>query len=219
VAARDIERRLQDPFFLPKALPEQLASRELHHRVKNDLELLRALLSLQAGKIESTDAREAIATAANRVGSLVDLYETLHRSGEYRDVTTTELLAVLLPSLQEKASSEAVTITGDAEPCTVIPVHLARTASIVINELTTNALKHGLQSTEHLLVEIRLEQRLGQLEITVRDTGPGYPPTVLRSGGSGFGLEIVRCLALQHGGSLDIENESGALARLSLPVA
>ena len=218
VAARDIERRLQDPFFLPKAVPEREASRELHHRVKNDLELVRALLAIQAGKTETDIAREAIIDAADRIASLVHLYETLHRSGEYRDVTATELLAVLVPSLQEKATSQAVTITGDAEPSTVIPVNLARTTSLVINELTTNALKHGHQGAEHLRVEIRLEQEAGRLNIIVRDSGPGYPRSVLRGGASGFGLEIVQSMALQHGGFLELENDSGALARFTLPM-
>jgi PAS domain S-box-containing protein len=210
VVARDIEGRLEDPFLVPRGAEEE--SRELRHRVKNDLELVRSLLSLQARSLGEEPAKEAILEAADRVGALVSLYETMHCSAGRESQDCAELLETQLRYLRKKAPQKLVTIYGHASPDRRIPIRLARTVSIMVNELVTNAIKHARRSGEKLSVEVYLEKREGHLELTVRDSGPGFPEHVILGEGTGLGLQIVRNMARQHGGRVTLSNDSGAVA-------
>lgn len=218
VVARNVEGRSESPVLDLRECRSLEAIREVHHRVKNDFDLARSILSLQADQEDVESAKTALLDAADRVTAIGRTYEILQHSSRIRRVATSELLAEVLPALERKAEVHGRRVVSRIENAVDITVPLARTISVVLNELVTNSLKYGQAPTGNGVVAVRLAgiPDAGTLSLTVRDDGPGHPENVLNGHGWGFGLEVVKSLAEQHGGRLNLSNDRGAVAEVLL---
>ena len=190
--------------------------REIHHRVKNNLQTVSALLRLQARRMTTEEARQGLEQAMRRVATIAMVHETLSR-GFSQNVDFDELIERQFRLAAEVAAPEQTVRTRMIGEFGELPARLATPLALVINELVTNAVEHGLaQRTGTVTLEARRvpDEENGQvLEIVVRDDGVGMSDTVVeefgagsfrRSGpGEGLGMQIVRTLvASELGGSI-----------------
>lgn len=210
VLVRDVsDLRRRDRMLLSK----DAMIREIHHRVKNNLQTIAALLRLQGRRLESAEAREAIEEAQRRVRSIAIVHETLSR--ETSDtVEFMEIIQPLVGVVQETVSSAEqqleFSVEGDVG---VIPGAVATVLAVILNELMQNAVDHafpyvdGEVSQGKILISI---DRIGEiLEVRVSDSGVGFPPGFVMADSEGMGLSIVRTLIRSElGGSIEI-NDSG----------
>ena len=180
----DLRRREQ------ALLGKDAAIREIHHRVKNNLQTVSSLLRLQGRRLTDENARIAIAEAGRRVATIAVVHELLaHNPGsivDFDDVADRVITLTIETSTREKTKPHVTGIFGE------LPSEKATTLALVLAELVANAIEHATIAGEHLDVEIHAARKGDQLTVTISDNGPGIALPVNTDGG--LGLAIVSTL-------------------------
>ncbi len=192
--------------------------REIHHRVKNNLQTVSALLRLQSRRIEDSSARNALEEAVRRIASIALVHETLSNSSE-ESVAFDEVLDRLVTNaleLSPRMSEIAIVrvgLAGTLEP------RLATPLALVVTELIHNALEHGL-SEKGSQLQITIARDPQRISITVGDDGVGLPAGFQIDASSNLGLQIVRTLTENElHGELSLETQpSGTQAIVTFPL-
>lgn len=192
--------------------------REIHHRVKNNLQTVSALLRLQARRIEDPAASAALNEAVRRIASIALVHETLS-SGSDSSVAFDDVLDRLVThslDLSSRMNELAITRTGflgSLDPTIATPL------SLVVTELIHNALEHGLEHAGSSL-EIALERGAARANISIIDDGVGLPEGFDLATSSNLGLQIVRTLTENElKGELVLESAGNkTVARLTFPI-
>jgi two-component sensor histidine kinase len=182
--------------------------REIHHRVKNNLQTVAALLRLQARRIESDRGREALEEAVRRVGSIAIVHETLSQNLDER-VEFDEIADRVLSMVAEISPGKVTTRRSGRFG--ILTAEVATPLSMVLTELLQNALEHGFGAGEEGTVQVTADRGPEQqLTITVRDDGRGLPAGFDPQRGGNLGLQIVRTLVVgELGGTFDMVPAEG----------
>jgi two-component sensor histidine kinase len=217
VLVRDVtEVRRRDRALLSK----DATIREIHHRVKNNLQTVAALLRLQARRTPHSEAQEALTESVRRVASIALVHEALAASVDER-VDIDEVLDRVLPMMNDLARPDRrVSMRREGE-VGVLPAVMATPLVMVVTELVSNALEHGFAERSSGSVVIAARRTAAQLEVEVRDDGCGLPDTFSLERAPGLGLQIVRTLVdSELAGSLSIRpgEDSGTRAVLGVPL-
>jgi two-component sensor histidine kinase len=217
VLVRDVtELRRRDLALLSK----DATIREIHHRVKNNLQTVAALLRLQARRTAIPEARRALAESVRRVNSIALVHEALSVSVAER-VDLDELVDKVLPAIGDGATADSRAKVSRDGSFGTLPAALATPLVLVLTELVHNALAHAFPPGEAGEVVVAAKRSAAALDVVVADDGRGMPPEFDLDASAGLGLQIVRTL-------LDSELESelqlrprpggGTEAVLSLPL-
>jgi two-component sensor histidine kinase len=205
------ERRRQEE-LMAKALKEkELLLHEVHHRVKNNLQLISSLLSLQEEEA-SPDATRILKDAQNRIRSLSLAHERLYSAKDLSSIDLGEYATQIVTALLSGCEADAIAFEPDFAP---LPVTLdeAIPCGLIINEAVTNALKHAFPAEwagpRRIAVRIGVAKE-GRRFIEIRDSGAGIPPGTRSGSERGIGITIMRLLSSQLGGDLSITSEDGA---------
>lgn len=192
--------------------------REIHHRVKNNLQTVSALLRLQSRRIEDPAASAALEEAVRRIGSIAMVHETLSGSSE-ESVAFDDVLDRLVSNARELSPRvNAITIEREGAVGALEP-RLATPLALVVTELIHNALEHGLASSGDSL-RIVVERNQEECSIRIYDNGIGLPVDFNLASSSNLGLQIVRTLTENElRGQLTLEGElEGTSARVTFPL-
>jgi two-component system, sensor histidine kinase PdtaS len=166
--------------------------REMHHRVKNNLQTIAMLLRLQMSASRDLRAEDVLAETINRILSIAAVHETLSEQG-LRVVDVKKVLERVVRSIAETMLTAgqhiAITVSGDG---LVLPSREATSLSLATSELVQNALKHAFAGRESGKISVELHDRAGSCEVVVEDDGVGSPQTSATS--KGLGLQIVETL-------------------------
>ncbi|MDG4595663.1 MAG: PAS domain S-box protein [Candidatus Contendobacter sp.] len=194
--------------------------KEIHHRVKNNLQLISSLLDLQAGYVEDQSVRNQLRESRNRVKSMALIHERLYQIPNLAQINLADYAHDLVTHLihayatPERAITARVAVpTG--EP--VLGVESAVPCGLIINELVTNALKHAFATRRAGEIVISLGVADGQRTLRVRDDGIGFPPTVDFRHTPSLGLAIVMTLVKQLKGSIELRTEAGTEFVVAFP--
>jgi two-component sensor histidine kinase len=176
--------------------------REIHHRVKNNLQTVAALLRLQARRMDSDKAREALEEAVRRVGSIAIVHETLSQTLDERvefDEIADRVLAMVAEISPGRVTARRAGRFG------ILTAEIATPLSMVLTELLQNALEHGFGPGESGSVDITATRGRELITITVQDDGRGLPPGFDAQQAGNLGLQIVRTLVVgELGGTFDM---------------
>lgn len=193
--------------------------REIHHRVKNNLQTVAALLRMQSRRLESADGKEALRDAMRRVSSIAMVHETLSYS-LVEEVAFDEVCDKILEMVGDLAASAGTVRAHRRGTFGVIPAEMATSLSMVITELCQNAVEHGLSSASGV-VEVVPRREGNLLTIEILDGGQGLPEGFAIEGQKSLGLSIISTLIHDLKGTLALENRTdthGTVARIVLPV-
>jgi two-component system, sensor histidine kinase PdtaS len=196
--------------------------REIHHRVKNNLQTVAALLRLQARRLRAPEARAALDEAVRRVGSIAIVHETLSRAPD-EVVDFDEVAGRVAMMATEVAAPESRVKPGLSGAFGLLPAAVATPLALVLTELLQNALQHGLtKSTGGALggkLEVAAHRNNGQLTVTVTDNGVGLPEHFDLESTASLGLQIVRTLVVAElGGRLQISPQPGGGTRVGVEI-
>ncbi|MDO5500686.1 MAG: sensor histidine kinase [Propionibacteriaceae bacterium] len=195
--------------------------REIHHRVKNNLQTVAALLRMQARRIPSPEARSALTEAVSRVAAIAVVHETLSQS--YDDaVEFDEVADRVLKMLGGLALTRGDAVSARREGSFgLVPAEVATSLSLVVTELCQNAMEHGLVESHHGLLRVVPRVVGNQLRVQVIDDGIGLPPDFSLETSGSLGLSIVATLMSDLGGTFQLANNPdgpGSCAEISLPL-
>lgn len=188
VLVRDVtDQRLQEQTLITK----DATIREIHHRVKNNLQTVAALLRIQSRRTRSEEARTALQNAERRVSSIAVVHDTLSE-GLSQSVDFDEVFDRAMKLTSELASIHGAKVRTERRGSFgVLPSGYATPLALALTELVTNAVEHGLVGREDGLVRITATRDDGWLTVQVCDNGSGLPPGRV---GSGLGTQIVKTL-------------------------
>ncbi len=195
--------------------------REIHHRVKNNLQTVAALLRLQARRVDIPAARQALQESVRRVSSIAVVHETLALSiGE--QVRFDDIVDRLLSMMAEVAAPESSVTLRRIGDFGELSAAIATPLAMALTELMQNAVEHAFVGSAHGEVIVRARRERGQLEISVSDDGSGLPDGFRLQDSDRLGLQIVRTLVESElRGSIELERADprGTVGRIVLPLA
>jgi two-component sensor histidine kinase len=174
--------------------------REVHHRVKNNLQIISSLLNLQGDESNDPKLSGIIERAQNRIRSMSLVHETLYRSDDFNGVDFQDYVRTLIADYEGGSDGTPVQVVLEMDPI-VLDLDLAIHCGLLLNELATNAAKHALPARADPKLAIIFRETDGELLLAVEDNGSGLPPDfdIVRS--SHLGLKIAASLAAQLSGS------------------
>lgn len=199
--AEEMERDLRE---------KEVLLREVYHRVKNNLQVVQSLLKMKGRTLSSADAREAIDGAVQRIQVMATVHERLYQMPDLASLS----LPVFLKDIVEGAanssaahsSSIGLDLAADEIP---INLDLAIPLGLLIHELVSNCLKHGLAVNGQQHIKVTIVRKPGAAQLTVQDNGPGLPAGFDLRACKSMGLKVASSLAQRLGGQLTFTSEGG----------
>ncbi len=201
----DISERKKAEEELQRMIDEQnLVLQEVHHRIKNDMNTIRSLLSLQAAYSSSKGEKEALEDARRRLAIMSTIYETLYTGESLHSLSVNPFLLHLIDNVREAYSTDSdIRVITDIEDMK-ISAKLAMPLGIIVNELLTNAYTHGFTEGREGTIRVFVASKRELIEVTVEDNGKGPPESLTQGQAYGFGLQLTSSLTAQHRGTLRI---------------
>jgi two-component sensor histidine kinase len=222
--ARSLLRLHRVEAELRRSLAErEMLLREVNHRVKNSLQLVLSMLSLQGGEFREAGARELFAKAIARVTAIASIHERLYQDADPLSIEMQTYLTGLCAELARAGIGEErhADLRTEIEPLR-LPTENGVSLALIVNELVMNALKHGRPRDRSALIRVSLRRLdAGQARLTIADNGPGLSPD--RTGAttkpaSGLGSRLISMLVRQLNGQLHIEHADGYTAQITFPL-
>lgn len=191
--------------------------KEIHHRVKNNLQLISSLLNMQTDFIGDEKALDAITESKNRVMSMSLIHQNLYQQNDITAVNlktyTTQLSSNILSSYQTGIKPVQLTATA---PDVQVDVDKLVPVGLIINELITNSVKYAFEQQNNPSLVVELQQQQQQLSIIVADNGPGFNMASLQPGKS-FGYKIINAFLKKLKGQINMASENGFRVQITIP--
>jgi two-component sensor histidine kinase len=193
--------------------------REVHHRVKNNLQTISSLLRIQARRSRSVEASRALAEAVERVGSMAVVHEMLSASTDetvdFAQVART-VVDLVRQGLSGSAGKVSVTVEGTTGE---VPASVATSLALVTAELVHNAIEHGYGPQESGSVAVTMKRLPAELRLSVHDDGTGLPETFDIEDDAHLGLAIVRTIVEDDlRGTLAFRGGRGTTVAVTMPI-
>lgn len=207
----DLSERKQNERRIQAALREkELLLEEVHHRVKNNLQVIHSLLDLQVLKITDPDVVTMLRDSQNRIRSMSMIHQTLYQSHDFAQVDFQRFLGELLPNLMDSYGmvSGHVAIEVSANNI-MLPINEAIPCGLIVNELVSNALKHGFPERRRGTIRVMFGQQTnGELELAISNDGVDIPQEQNLERSGSLGLQLVQLLTRQLRGKLEIRRSN-----------
>jgi len=205
------ERRLAEDRIAASLTEKELLLREIHHRVKNNMQVIVSLLRLQSATIRDPEVLSAFSRCADRVMAMAVVHEKLHGSDNLSSISCSNFVDGLVEALAAAHGADPSRITTDVGE---VPLCLdsAVPLGLIITELASNALTHAFPDGQSGTIALGLnpEGDGGEVKLTVFDNGIGLPEVDAASEGGTLGLVLVEQLVKQQlGGTIAIDSEAG----------
>ena len=209
---------------LAQSLAEkEVLIKEVHHRVKNNLQIVASLLRLQAQATKDQAAADVLRESQHRVEAMAMIHEQLYGAADLREVKLAPQARLLMENLFNSFGVDPSRICGqvvvdvrdDNQP--VLGVDQAIPVLLILNELISNALKHGFPEERSGFIRVEAHSRDSRMELAVIDDGVGVPEDFSDGESKALGLQIVEILARQLRGTWELRREGGTMFHLSFP--
>jgi PAS domain S-box-containing protein len=217
--AQDVTERKRTEEALRDSLEEKVALlKEVHHRVKNNLQIVASLLNLQSNRSNSPEVINVLQDTRNRVGSMALLHETLYRSTNLARINFAAYEGDLCRQLLASFGPVAKRVTVENRIARIgLPLEYSVPCGLIVNELISNALKHGFPGDRTGRIVVEMNPSDGELLVlSVKDDGVGLPPELNLSKVSTLGLRLVSNLARQMRGEVSVPASDGVGAAFNV---
>jgi two-component sensor histidine kinase len=189
---------------------QRLLLNELNHRTKNNMQMLQSLLYTAAKKARSDEARQVLDEATGRVAAMASAQRVLYGTTDASRFAATEFLHAVCQTFQQTLPPDVNIVSEEANG--VLSNDIAMPLALILNELLTNAVKHGITDRTRQTVRVGLTEKGGEFEMFVEDDGPGFDLDAVRKGSSG--LQLVLGLARQLQGTFHVVRRPSSRAVL-----
>jgi len=223
----DISERKKSEKQIKKSLEEkELLLKEIHHRVKNNMQIIRSLLSIQSSYIEDQNAIEAFDESEMRIMSMSLVHESLYLSENLSNIDIENYIKKLVETLIITYDGQKINIKYNIENIK-LNIETAIPCGLIINELVTNSIKHAFPADyicgpankkfsdfskmhyPEFQINIEFTQKQDELILIISDNGVGLPEQILKGKNDHLGLKLVEMLVNQLSGTLKIDNDNG----------
>jgi PAS domain S-box-containing protein len=215
----DVTERKQTIEQIKISLHEkEVLLKEIHHRVKNNMQVITSLLSLQSKTIRDEHALTVFQDSQNRVKSMALIHETLYQSEDLSRIDFADYLQKLVAHVRRsyRIRPEAVKINVNVDDVS-LPIDTAVPCGLIINELASNSLKYAFPAETQGEINITFSRADAQYVLRVSDTGVGLPDDFDPDRGNSLGMKLVRMLTGQLCGEMECRNGVGTTFEIKFP--
>jgi|GEM_PF-1917701 len=205
---QDITERKHREVEIAKALKEkETLLAEIHHRVKNNMAIISALLELKLFEGVDEAMTEFIRSSQSRIQSMAKIHEKLYQSDSFSHISFTEYVLEMIDFLKTSYLGGALDVTFDTKIDNVdLNINQAIPCSLIMNELITNALRHAFPASKNGTVTITVTKNGEEIRMTVEDDGIGLPDTFILDHHQSLGMTLIKTLSQQINAELTIGN-------------
>jgi PAS domain S-box-containing protein len=217
----DIDDRRQMETALRASLHEkEVLLQEIHHRVKNNLQIISSLVGMQLRRLQDSASRETLEQCQHRVQAIALIHEKLYQSSSLASVPLTDYVRSLAQDIMHAASASTSSVSLELALADIaLPIDTAIPCGLILNELITNALKHAFPDGRQGIIRISISQLdNGQLQLAVIDNGVGLPSSVDVRRCRSMGLQLVNTLAGQLAAQFEVVVDGGTSVQLTFPL-
>jgi two-component sensor histidine kinase/ligand-binding sensor domain-containing protein len=195
---------------------KEILLKEIHHRVKNNLQTISSMLMLQSAGLKDEQAKKAITESQSRVRSIALVHQKLYQTDGLEKVELNAFVKDLIIQIQSLYRNQSTNITIQQNiPETYLLIDKAIPLGLILNELFTNSFKYAFHSTKIGLIEITLskleaDHKSHKVILTYRDNGPGLASQEVLNNATTLGLRLIKLLSQQIGATLNYSNSNGS---------
>lgn len=219
---RDITSRKRAEYQIKKSLKEkELLLREIHHRVKNNLQVVSSMLNMQARAAKDKDVKNILSESRNRVNAMALIHTELYKSESLSKINMKGFIDKLLVQLLQSYPVSDTKISTSVHVVDYpLPISLAVPMGLIVNELLTNSFKHAFVNRKEGRIDVSLgPSENGALDLTVSDDGVGLPDKFDIATCETLGLHVVKILAEgQLDGKLKIISNEGLTFKIEFKI-
>jgi PAS domain S-box-containing protein len=216
----DLTERKRSEQVLAASLKEkETLLKEIHHRVKNNLQIIYSLINLQSSSISDSKITEIFKESQNRIRSMALIHEKLYQHNDLANINFAEYIDDLVLALSDsyRVNTDKIKITVDAEKV-LLSIDIAISMGLCITELVTNCFKYAFPDSRSGEVRITLKQENSHILLCISDDGVGLPDGFHIEGNESLGLKIVETLVEQHSGRLSVSNNGITEFSIEVPL-
>ncbi len=200
-----------------RGLEKEVLLREVHHRVKNNLQLTSSMLNLQAREITDVHAVQALKDARDRIKAISIVHQELFANDAVSALKPMDYIPSLCRSIESShASSQNISINFDIDPVE-ISLDIAVPLGLFINEAVTNSIKHAFGNESGCVISIICKASPHGLLIAVKDNGKGVSSKIITGEGSGFGMKLLISLGTRLGSKTEFTHVNGTTVSVLIP--
>lgn len=212
------ERKLAEERMKSSLLEKEVLLKEIHHRVKNNLQVISSLMSLQADSVTDQAVRGVFLESRHRIRAMAVVHEKLYRSDNLARVDFDEYLVAVAGELFRSFGSARIAQRFDVQSVQ-LDVDTAIPCGLIVNELITNALKHGFPDNRSGTVTVALKRiDRANVLLSVQDDGIGFPSDTDFRLMSSMGMTLAVSLTQQIGGDISLDTASGTRFTVRIPL-
>ncbi len=193
--------------------------REIHHRVKNNMQIIISLLKLQDFKVEDPKVHEIIRDCRSRIYSMAVIHEKLYQTDELTSIRLDEYISDLADRVMNEFDSgeDRIAFVLQSDNPVLVDIGTGIPLGLILNELITNSMKYAFDPDQTGEIRVVLNRESDLLIITVADTGRGLPEWFTAESSTTLGTELIRGLAMQLDGTVSWKSDHGTVCTLTIP--
>jgi PAS domain S-box-containing protein len=219
----DVTTNKEAEAAIKKALREkEILLREIHHRVKNNMQVITSLLNLQAGQVDDPNTLEVLLESQNRVAAMALVHEALYESDSLAEIDLEKYLSGLIRMLivSHTGSGCAPKVNLDIACGIVVGLDHAIPCGLILNELISNSMKHAFPNGQSGTIKIRVAEEGPDLTVVVKDNGVGMPADKEWRNTGTLGMTLVTSLTeIQLDGEIQMERVNGTKFTVRFPTS
>ncbi|MBN2159553.1 MAG: ATP-binding protein [Spirochaetes bacterium] len=219
LTASNEELEAQNEELLRSEEEKNVLIREIHHRVKNNMQIISSLLNMQADAVSEPSANQALKDAVGRIHSMASIHEKIYTAENFSRIDMGLYIDQLAGDLTAMYSTSEREVEINYQPASVfLTIDRAIPTGLIINEILTNSIKHGYQEKEQCRIDMSIEDTDGQVTIMIKDYGPGMKPELFEAERkTSMGMQIIDALAKQIGAVVDLNVDQGTRFTIRFP--
>lgn len=203
------ERKKAENLILASLREKEVLLKEIHHRVKNNLQIVYSLLTLQANGIADNDIKVLFNESRDRIGSMALIHEKLYNSSDLSYINFSHYLQELTQNIASTYQRQEIKLSVEVESI-FLDINSGIPCGLIVNELVSNSYKHAFPKGEAGQIRIGMTRgATGQYQLTVADNGGGVPPHVDIRNPTSLGLQLVSVLTKQLQGEISLNTDAG----------
>jgi PAS domain S-box-containing protein len=202
---KEIDRKIRDSLKEKEVLLQ-----EVHHRVKNNLQVISSILNLQSSYVSDPSTLDILQESQNRIKSMSFIHETLYRTTDFSSINFSEYIKSLSHNLIQSYRLQNCTVDFVADIDTIeMSIDQSIPCGLIVNELVSNALKYAYKDRKKGKLIIELKEKGNQVSLKISDDGVGLPENFKYEKNDSLGVQLVYSLTEQLDGTIEVNSEKG----------
>lgn len=196
----------------------ELLLKELHHRVKNNLQVMYSLINLQKRRNKEDETKEILSSVQNRIQTMALVHENLYNSASFDFIEISSYIRTLINHLHSiyKSEGKNIEVHFDIQSKLELPIEQVISIGLIVNEAISNAYKYAFKGRNEGKIDILIEERGEHVHIELKDDGPGFDVTAVKE--SSLGIKLIHIMCSQLSANYLMVQDHGILHKLDFKI-